>query len=220
MKKFIKKKSIILLSDNKELITTFKKNTNIDLIIINQEIHNLEKIKKYKIYPLNILDINNNENIILSNILNKNINTIESIIIDTTPPKYAKLFENTSLNDFTNIFNKNLYSLLKIIKLFQFNHIEKKINIIILIHREKNKNKLFFFTNVCMNKLLTEIMINISNSQDKIKINCISTENLNMEYKNVIFPYKKKCKLKKTIKIIKACNLIIKKKLEKKIIII
>ena len=63
-------------------------------------------------------------------------------------------------------------------------------------------------------------MKTINEDNKNIIVNCISSENLILEYKNNIYPFKNKNKLKKLKLLGKACFFIFKKNIKNKIIII
>lgn len=215
--------NIILLSTNEKLINSLSKKAYENIILINENIHYLEKIaknnKKIILYPIAIKNDNyEKEKSIFFEIIKKNINKIEKIIIDTKEPEYARLFSNINNEEFLYLLNKDIENVLKLFK--SFLKYEDKIKILILIHKEKNAKNNFLIIKNCINKFLLEFMNNINKNYTNIKINCISTENVNLEYKKNIYPFKKNIHFKKVSDLTNACMFILKKNIKNKILIV
>lgn len=214
--------SIILASENNNLIKLISKKINENIILINENIYNLERItknnKKIILYPIKFEKENyEKEKSIFFEIIKKRINNIEKIIIDTKEPKYARIFSNISNDEFTNLLKKDIENITTLLK--SFLTYTNKIKIIILIHKEKNTNANFLIFKQCINKFLLELMHSINASNKNTYINCISTENINLEYKKNIYPFKKNIHLKKISDLTNTCICILKKNIKNKIII-
>jgi len=215
-----KNNKIIILSKNESLINSITKENKIKPILINENIYNLEKSKKkynITIYPINLTEsFNNNEKILIPYIIKRYFNVISNIIIDTAEPKNAKQFENTNIRNITELVNKDINYILSLLKIL--NNSENEIRLIFLIHKEKKTQNNFFTVKNCINKFIIEFMKNENNNKN-IYINCISTENINLHYKNQIYPFKNKIKLKDISMLTKACTSIIKRNIKNKLII-
>lgn len=215
-----KNNKIILLSDNEKLINSINQENKEKIILINKNIHTLEKVKrnnKIIIYPINLKENNNySEKIIISNIIKKYSYNISAIIIDTKEPKNAQPFKNIDIKNLNDLLYTDINNT---INLLNFNsNLDSKIKLIILINKEIKKINNFFTIKNCINKFLIEFMKNENNNKN-IYINCISTENINLDYKNYIYPFKNKTKLKDIIILAKTCKFIIEKNIKNKIII-
>jgi hypothetical protein len=215
--------TIILSSKNEKLITSLNKKLNKKLILINSEIKKLEKIKKnnqnIKIYPINFKEDNyEKEKTLFQKLIITFSKKINLLIIETNEPKYAQPFENINLNEFTKALNNDIKNTIKLLQ--NIIKIEKEIKIIIILHREKKYKKCFFIPQNCINTFIIELMKNINENNKNITVNCISTENLNLEYKQNIYPFKKKNNLKEIDVIVNACILINKINIQNKIIIL
>lgn len=218
MKKF---NGIILSSENTNLIKLINKKINENIILINENIYNLEKItknnKKIILYPKLNKENYEKEESIFFEIIKKRINNIEKIIIDTKEPKYARIFSNTDNSEFKNLLKKDIENIITLLK--SFLTYTNKIKIIILIHKEKNTNANFLTFKQCINKFLLELMHSINKNNKNTYINCISTENINLEYKKNIYPFRKSMHLKKISDLTNTCIFILKKNIKNKIII-
>ncbi|HIH2762956.1 MAG TPA: hypothetical protein ACYCDA_01335 [Candidatus Azoamicus sp.] len=215
--------SIILLSENEKLINLISKKTNESIILLNENIHDLEKTiknnKKIIVYPIKIENENyEKEKLIFFETIKKNINKIEKIIIDTKEPTSAKVFSNINNEEFSHVLKKDIENILKLLK--SYLQYEDKIKILILIHKEKNTKNNFLTLKYCINKFMLELMHNINKNYTNIKINCISTENVNLKYKKNIYPFKKNIHLKKISDLTNACIFILKKNIKNKILIV
>lgn len=224
MNQLKKYECIIFIGKNSKILQTLCKNKKIKLMLIDKDIHNLEKeIKQNKnliAYPLNTQKLKENSQIILKNITKKNFKTIKSIIIYTQEPHYAKPLENLESKEWIESFNENIHLTINIIK--QIINFFSNINtsIIFILHREKIQKNKFFCLNQSINQILIKIMTTLNENNSNIKINCISTENITLNYKKHIYPYKNKKSLKEIIKLTNACSFITKKNIRNKIIII
>ncbi len=212
--------TIIVGTNIPALKDLYKKLNNTNIILINENIINLEKeIKLYKnliIYPINDKLLTDFQQQILSNIIKHKLKNITSIIIYTTEPKYAKPLENITIKDLSDIFNKNINFTINIIKNYA---LHDNISITFILHIEKQHKNIFLTANKYINHILTKTMNTINENNTKAKTICISTENIKLKYKNIIYPYKKK-KLKDQEKITETYIYLMKKSLNKKLIII
>lgn len=215
-----KNNKIIILSENEKLITSISKAHKEEIILISTNIYALEKIvsdNKIIIYPIKLKECNYyDEKIILSNIIKKYLNVISTIIIDTKTPENAQTFKNMSIKKLEDSINSEITYTTQLLNFFS--NLEKKIKLIILINKEKKSSNNFFTIKNCINKFLIELMKN--ENSNNININCISTENINLDYKNYIYPFKNKKKLKDISILANACNFVIKKNVKNKIIIV
>ncbi len=216
-----KNNKIIILSKNENLINSIIKENKIKPILINEHIYNLEESKKKNnipIYPIKLTkSFNNNEKMLFSYIIKKYLNIRSRIIIDTEEPKNAQPFENTNITNITELVNNDINYILSLLKIL--NNSENEIRLIFLIHKEKKTQNNFFTVKNCINKFIIEFMKNENNNKN-IYINCISTENINLNYKNQIYPFKNKIKLKDISMLTKACDFIIKRNIKNKLIIV
>lgn len=217
-----KNNSIIVSSENEQIIKELNKNIKEKIILLDKNILNLEKnIKKYKkilIYPTKF-DIKNHEKekLIFIEITKKYLNDINTIIIDTQEPQYARLFQNIKCEELINIFKNDIEKNINLLQ--NFLNYKNNTNIIILIHKEKNTKNNFLIIKSCINKFIIELMNNINKNNKNININCISTENIKLDYKKNIYPFKKNKSLKKISYLTKTLNFIMSKNIKNKIII-
>jgi len=210
---------VIVSSENEKIITDLSKNIREKIILLNKNIFNLEKIKnnnKIIIYPINFEEKNyEKEKSIFLEITTKHLKEIKKIIIDTKEPKYAKTFQNINNEDFITTLKNDIEHVVNLLKMF-FNQ-KSRVKVIILIHKEKT-NKIDFLTiKSCVNKFLIELMNNIN--KNNLNINCVSTENIKLNYKKNIYPFKKNTNLKKISDLTKAIKFIFEKNVKNKIII-
>lgn len=214
-----KNNKIILLSENEKLITSISKAYKDEIILINTNIYVLEKVRhnnNITIYPIQLKEYYHyDEKIILSNIIKKYLNVISTIIIDTKTPENAQTFKNTNTKTLIESVNNEITYTTQLLNFFS--NLEKKIKLIILINKEKKISNNFFTIKNCINKFLIELMKNENNNN--VNINCISTENINLDYKNYIYPFKNKKKLKNISTLAQACKFTIEKNIKNKIII-
>lgn len=218
MKKF---NELMLLTENEKLINLLKIKEKI--ILINSKIEKLEKINKnnknVKIYPITFeKEIYERENIIFEKIIKKSINKIKCLIIDTDEPKYATPFQNFKLYDFIEILKNDIENTINLLK--NAINLDNELSVIIIIHRGKYTKSIFFTIKECINKFIIELMNNLNENNKKIKINCISTENINLDYKKKLYPFKKKHNYKQIKCLIDAYEFISVKNIKNKIIII
>jgi hypothetical protein len=210
---------IIVSSENEKIITELSKNIKEKIILLNKNIFNLEKIKnnnKIIIYPINFEEKNyEKEKSIFLEITTKHLKEINKIIIDTKEPKYAKTFQNINNEDFINALKNDLEQVVNLLKMF-FNQ-KSKVKVIILIHKEKTEKNDFLTIKSCINKFLIELMNNVN--KNNININCVSTENIKLNYKKNIYPFKKNTNLKKISYLTKVLKFIFEKNIKNKIII-
>lgn len=212
--------TIIVSSENKKIITNLSKNIKEKIVLLNKNIFNLEKIiknnNKIIIYPVNLEEKNyEKEKSIFLEITTKRLNEIKKIIIDTKEPKYAKIFQNINNEEFINTLKNDIENVVNLLKIF-FNQ-KNNVKIIILIHKEKTEKNDFFTIKSCINKFLIELMNNIN--KNNINVNCVSTENIKLNYKKNIYPFKKNTNLKKISDLTKALKFIFEKNIKNKIII-
>lgn len=199
----------------------YKKTKNANFILINDNIIELEKEKQSNknitIYPMYTDMINDIEQKILDIIIKQKFKNIHSIIIYTPQPQSAEPLENTNIQDWITIFNKNINFTINIIK----NYIKcSNLAITFILHREKKANNIFFTKNQYINNFFIKNMNVMHKNNKNIIINCISTENIKLTYKNIIYPYKQNKSLKTLKNIPKAYIYTIKKNINKKILIL
>lgn len=216
MKNFHTKLNTLFISTNIHLIKNINLNNNVKIILTHNNIYDLENNKKLLkniyIYPVNNIMITNNDTKIFTQIITNKIKNADLMIVDTPQPKFAKPIENIKISEWNAHFLREIMHILYLINIY----IQNKI-IIFIIYREKKIKNPFFIINRCINKIILEITTHLNKN---IKINIISTENINTEYKTKIYPQKKQKKLKNIELIKKAIELIKKHNLNKKIIII
>lgn len=217
MKKF---NSIIVSSENEKIITSLSKNIKEKIILLNKNIFNLEKItrnnNKIIIYPIAFEEKHyEKEKSIFLEIAAKYLNEIKKIIIDTKEPKYARTFQNINNKEFIAVLKNDIENVVNLLKTF-FNQ-KNNVKIIILIHKEKHEKNDFLAIKSCINKFLIELMNNIN--KNNISVNCISTENIRLDYKKNIYPFKKNTNLKKISDLTKMLKFIFEKNIKNKIII-
>lgn len=214
MKKNIK---IILQSDNIEIIDIFVKKNKKNTLIISENINYSEKFLYNNIilFP----KINNYDYDHMFKLLNiTNNKIIESLIIDTTYPINAELFFNININEFIKKINDNIFFSTKLIN--NIIKLKENVKIFFVLHREKKNDNPFLLTNKLINNFLLTLSKNILSLNKNINITFLSTENLKLNYKKEIYPFRKQQHFKKNEKIIDDYNFFIKKELNKHILIL
>ena len=188
------KKNLIILENSKifteKLCKIFKKE-NMQIITLNESIYNLENSKSSIIYPI---DKKNTNFKLLTSIIKNKIKTLDSIIINTDIPLYTKPLEQINDYHWEQQIYKNINTPFYLIKnMLSLLKKTKNPNINIIIHKNPANIKAYWSITECINNGLIALMETINEEYKNInnlRINCISTENINSLYKKNIYPYK------------------------------
>ncbi len=182
------KKCLILFDTNNTTHTFTPYNKIYNIIIITNNIYHLEYNANI-IYPIKI----NNKSInILTELIKFKFNKINNIIINTTYPQSAHLFEQTNCTKLITHLIKNIIHTIYLIKTLIILLIQSNNPTINIILHEFNENK-FLIESQCINNILINVMKTIISEYENItnlKINCFATNNINLLYKKTIYPYK------------------------------
>lgn len=209
------KKNVVILGSLDDHL--FKLSNEYNLILINDDIHCLEKNKYIMHFPIkNTLD----EIKILTNILKKRFKIIDAIIINIKEPYETKPIEKIKYDIFCMSIRSNINNFILTIKYFiPLLKLSENPNIIIIFHKNLFNIKAYWSITESTNKFLlmfTQCMNEEYKNISDIKINFISTENIINIYKKNIFPY---INLKKTTtSLYKICFYIIKNTIKNLII--
>lgn len=178
--------NLIIFDNNSDssIIQLFSKKKKI--FLIKNNIYDLNKYKNLN----NLYMIENNfvSFDIFNNLLKGKKNN--EIIINTKYPCSAKIIDQLDFNELKYDINKNLVPTFYFIKKLLLN--KKKIFITILLH--EFKKKYFLLENQIYNQSYISFINSFSNEIQLIKnlyVNFIVTNNLELDYKKSIYPYKK-----------------------------
>lgn len=166
------------------LVDIFSKKNKVFLLKDNiYDLHKYKNINTLYMIENNFLSFD-----IFSNLLKEK--KINEIIINTKYPDIAKIVEQLNFNNLKYEVDKNLVPIFYFIKnLFL---IEKKIFVTIFLH--EFRKKYFLLENQLYNLSYINFINSFNNKANIVKnlyINFITTNNLYIDYKKSIYPYRK-----------------------------
>ncbi|HFL8824360.1 MAG TPA: SDR family NAD(P)-dependent oxidoreductase [Candidatus Azoamicus sp. OHIO1] len=217
----LQKKNILIIdskNDIKESQLKYIKKNKISIILISKNIKNLKKYKKIvkniSLYPINTKYLDQNELKALHHIIKIKYKNLNGIIFNTTEIEKLKPFDQFSINEWNKIIKNNFINILIVIKELII-MLKKNSSITFILYKQKKISKAYFGAHACANSSLISLMNIINDEYSSIKnirINGISLENINIEYKNNTHTYENKTKTINIDKIIKICLFLIKGK--------
>lgn len=222
-----KTKNIIIKGINiNNIINTYNKTkiTYDNIIIFDKDIYFLEKYQKNSNIHIFPIDIKQNEINTIQWLIQKKIKNIDGIIIYTYEPEKITLLNQINNKKINTFLQKNINIIFLMIKSF-INILEYSNNPFITIYLHKNAKNIQTFLSIseCINSMITTLTKTLyqeyKNIKD-IKINLLSTENINLIYKKKNYTYKKNKNLKNNHNILDTQTYILKKKIKNKFLIL
>lgn len=212
-------KNTLLVGVDDFICDNFLKFTDNNVLCLSDNLVYLENLKrKYNIsvYPLTFY-VNEIYNFI--NILNKNSFKIKEVIFNVSYMLDSKPIMQIDFDKFCLFFDVNFKFYFLLIKIFLSNIKFDFCFFTFLINKKNTDKNNFLYQETFLNNLLISLMKELNKElfNNKIFVNCISLESINLSYRKNIYPYRL-C-LTKNSDFYNAYQDVLKKKLRNKIIV-